>query len=78
MNQLSVNLQHSIPVLAAKGWSARKIARELAVNRETVGRYLRLRAGPGSKPATAVPQDFWLRGEKCAGLRCVDLPQGRP
>ena len=34
MNQLSVNLQHSIPVLAAKGWSARKIARELAVNRE--------------------------------------------
>lgn len=55
MNQLSVNLQHSIPVLAAKGWSARKIARELAVNRETVGRYLRLRAGPGSKPAILTP-----------------------
>ena len=51
MNQLSVNLQHSIPALAAKGWSARKIARELAINRETAGRYLRLRASRASKPA---------------------------
>ena len=55
MNQLSVNLQHSIPALSAKGWSARKIARELAIDRETVGRYLRLRAGPGSKPAIPTP-----------------------
>jgi transposase len=55
MNQLSVNLQHSIPVLAAQGWSARKIARELAIDRETVGRYLRLRAGPGPKPAISTP-----------------------
>lgn len=40
MNQLHVSLQHSIATLAAKGWSARKIARELSVHRETVGRYL--------------------------------------
>jgi transposase len=40
MNQLHVSLQHSIATLAAKGWSARKIARELGVHRETVGRYL--------------------------------------
>lgn len=40
MNQLNVILQHSIATLAAKGWSARKIARELGVHRETVGRYL--------------------------------------
>jgi len=40
MNQLNVSLQHSIATLAAKGWSARKIARELGVHRETVGRYL--------------------------------------
>ena len=41
MNQLNVSLQHSIATLAAKGWSARKIARELGVHRETVGHNLR-------------------------------------
>src|SRR5436190_19539456 len=50
MNQLIVSLQHSILTLAAKGWSARKIARELGVHRETVGRYLRA-APTDSKPA---------------------------
>lgn len=48
MNQPSVNLQHSIATLAAKGWSSRKIARELDVDRETVRRY---RPAPDSKPA---------------------------
>lgn len=50
MNQLNVSLQHSIATLAANGWSARKIARELGVHRETVGRYLRP-PQPVSKPA---------------------------
>jgi len=50
MNQLNVSLQHSIATLAANGWSARKIARELGVHRETVGRYLRP-LEPVSKPA---------------------------
>jgi transposase len=48
MNQLNVSLQHSITTLAAHGWSHRRIARELDLHRETVGRYLRL---AGSKPA---------------------------
>src|SRR5882672_6864746 len=48
MNQLTVSLQHSIATLAARGWSARKIARELDVDRETVRRYL---PGTGSKPS---------------------------
>jgi len=48
MNLLNVSLQHSIATLAANGWSARKIARQLGVHRETVGRYLR---PPDSKPA---------------------------
>jgi len=52
MNQLNVSLQHSILTLAGHGWSARRIARELGVHRETVGRYLR----PGdSKPAISTP-----------------------
>ena len=42
MNILNVSLQHSILTLAAGGWSHRRIARELGVNRETVGKYLRL------------------------------------
>jgi transposase len=50
MNQLNVSLQHSIATLAANGWSARKIARELGLHRETVGRYLRP-AEPVSNPA---------------------------
>jgi transposase len=50
MNQLNVSLQHSITTLAAKGWSARKIARELGMHRETVGRYLPP-AASASKPA---------------------------
>jgi hypothetical protein len=49
MNQLHVSLQHSIATLAAQGWSARKIARELDVHRETVGRYLHP-VEPDSKP----------------------------
>jgi hypothetical protein len=37
MNELNVSLQHSILTLAAHGWSHRRIARELDINRETVG-----------------------------------------
>jgi len=48
MNILNVNIQHSISTLAANGWSRRRIARELGINRETVGRYLSLAQ---SKPA---------------------------
>ena len=51
MYQLNVSLQHSIATLAANGWSARKIARELNIHRETVGRYLR----PEPIPKPAIP-----------------------
>ena len=46
MNRLAVSLQQSIHTLHAQGWSARRIARELGLHRETVGRELRI-----SKPA---------------------------
>jgi transposase len=52
MNELNVSLQHSILTLAAQGWSNRRIARELGLHRETVGRHLRL---AGSKPAKVPP-----------------------
>src|SRR6516225_495440 len=45
-NVLKVSLLAAIYSLHDKGWSRRRIARELGLNRETVGRYLRL-----AKPA---------------------------
>jgi hypothetical protein len=55
MNQLNVSLQHSIATLGAKGWSARKIAREPQIHRETVGRYLHPAPAGDSKPAMPPP-----------------------
>ena len=48
-NVLKVSLQTTIHSLAHRGWSQRRIARELGINRETVGRYLRL--ADSAKPA---------------------------
>ena len=49
MNQLKVSTQHSIVALVARGWSQRRIARELGLDCSTVARY----AKPAdSKPAT--------------------------
>jgi transposase len=52
MNLLKVNEQQAILALDARGWSQRRIARELGLHRETVGRYLRL-AGAKSAISTA-------------------------
>lgn len=51
MYELNLDFQQAIVRLREKGWSRRAIARELGINRETVGRYLRL----GAKPASEVP-----------------------
>jgi transposase len=85
MNQLNVSLQHSIATLAANGWSARKIARELGLHRETVGRYLRppepdskpaivptgSREAPDSKPAIVPAGSKMGRTSQCAPLAAV-------
>jgi len=59
-NRLKMAQQKAIQALREKGWSQRRIARELRVNRETVGRYVRLaeQASQGdedSKPALSIP-----------------------
>lgn len=51
VNQLKVSLQHSILILQGRGWSGRRIARELGVYRGTVRKYL---LAADSKPATEV------------------------
>ncbi len=66
-NLLKVVMVETIVSLHNRGWSQRRIAQELGINRETVARHLRLAADskpakaptgsgrprPGSKPAKA-------------------------
>jgi len=52
MNQLKVNQQETIVTLWNRGWSARRIAREMGYDRDTVSKYFRLEA---AKPATPTP-----------------------
>ena len=66
MNQLNVSLQHSILTLSAQGWSNRRIARELGLHRETVGRHLRL---AGSKPAKVPAGILPLSRSQCEPWR---------
>ena len=49
MNQLKVNQQQSILILYRRGWSKRRIARDLGLDRATVRKYV---AGAEAKPAT--------------------------
>jgi transposase len=51
MNQLKVNRQHTIVSLFEQGWSKRRIARELALDRATVRKYL-----AGVMPKSPTPQ----------------------
>ena len=53
VNQLKMADTQTILALHSKGWSARRIARELKMDRETVGRYIRLGREADSKPANA-------------------------
>lgn len=51
-NRLTMAKVHSIQTLHARGWSQRRIARELGIHRETVARYVQIaegdpRDGPG-------------------------------
>lgn len=53
-NQLKMAEIQAILALYRRGWSARRIARELGVHRETVGQYVKQAGGDGSKPASAL------------------------
>ncbi len=52
MYQLKVNQQQSIIALHEQGWSGRRIARELGLDRGTVGKYLAGHSKPASNPQT--------------------------
>jgi hypothetical protein len=55
-NRLKMAQQQAVIALAQRGWSYRRIARELGVHRETVARYVRLAAEDAafSEPGTRV------------------------
>ena len=53
-NLLKMAVRETIRTLHRRGWSQRRIADELGINRETVARHLR-QADPPSKPANAPP-----------------------
>src|SRR5271169_1167503 len=42
MHQLKMDIQQAISTFSRSGWSQRRIARELGIDRETVARYRRL------------------------------------
>jgi len=52
-NELNVAKSHAILTLHARGWSQRRIARELSMDRETVARHLKLAGAIQAKPASA-------------------------
>lgn len=50
-NLIKVAITHSIQTLYSRGWSKRRIARELGLDRETVARYIRIGLERESNPA---------------------------
>jgi transposase len=51
-HHLSMSIVHSIETLTGQGWSQRRIARELGIDRGAVARHQRLAAQREAKPAT--------------------------
>ena len=81
MNRLTVSHQQSILTLHERGWSARRIARELGVHRETVGKQIE-RAKPAkvttgseeelkSKPAKVTAGSAGGSRSQCEGFRGI-------
>src|SRR5258708_39774853 len=70
-NVLRVSLQTTIYSLVDRGWSQRRIARELGINRETVGRYLSL--AEKTKPAISSAGKSVGRKSQCEPLAEVIL-----
>ncbi len=84
MNQLPVSLQQTIITLSGHGWSQRRIAQELALDRGTVAKYLRAESKPatnltlGSKPGPAsrsAPFAEQIKAGLAAGLSAQRIYQ---
>ena len=70
VNQLKMDLRQSIISLSGNGWSQRRIARELGINRETVARYRReQRQEAQAKPANVPTGSEPIRKSQCEPFR---------
>ena len=65
-NFIEVAVMNSIIALYERGWSKRRIARELGLDRETVRRHVRIWAGGHSKPAIPTAGNSLPEGSKPA------------
>ena len=75
MNQLKMDIQQAISALSRSGWSQRRIARELDIDRETVARYRQLaRQAEASNPALCPPAPRPRRARPAIPLQ----PQNQP
>src|SRR5580704_17916302 len=76
-NVLQVNQQQTIRIVAQKGWSHRRIARELEINRRTVAHYLGVSNCTGiSTAGSAVGVESNCATISTPGLQ--GLPQSKP
>ena len=72
-NQLKMADVQALMALHERGWSKRRIARELGIDRETVGRYVRL-----AEAVTASPASAPRLGGGCRGRSGLKTSQRRP
>jgi len=83
-NFLKVSLQQTIYSLKDRGWSQRRIGRELGINRETVGRYLRIRSNPAipttgnGGPSDSKPAISTTGSGEDGEAKCTISPAGKP
>ncbi len=70
MNRLEVSRQQAIQALYGRGWSQRRIARELDIHRETVARYVHA-AKPAIATAGSPPRDDPKRAISTTGSEAV-------
>lgn len=70
MNLLEVNHQQAILSLRARGWSQRRIARELGIHRETVGKY--------SRSAQAIPAIAAALAQTIVAAGAAALAEAKP
>jgi Homeodomain-like domain len=71
-NVLKVSLQTTTYSLAQRGWSQRRIAKELGINRETFSRYLRL-----PKPAISITGNLVGKEESKPAISIAGIGAGR-
>jgi hypothetical protein len=61
-NQLKMAVVHGILTLARLGWSQRRIAQELGIDRETVARYVHSPPGDSNPATNPIPGSEAVRG----------------